>query len=128
MKLIYLCSIQTKSIHNAQNGNLQTFPLATARLVFVKGLFMVNTVSSLMSFIKWRNSFKTEEHYIQWTGSVLYNIKTMSNNGTWLLSKSKQNKFKPDTYTGVWVFLFLCLGSIWLKLDVCCIYFSLAMH
>jgi len=24
----------------------------------------------------------------------------MSNNGTWLLSKSKQNKLKPDKYTG----------------------------
>jgi hypothetical protein len=47
-----LCSIQTKGIQNAQNGNLQTFPLATARLVFVKGLLIVNTVSSLMLFIK----------------------------------------------------------------------------
>jgi hypothetical protein len=54
-----LCSIQTKGIQNAQNGNLQTFPLATARLFFVKGLLIVNTVSSLMSFIEWRNSFKT---------------------------------------------------------------------
>ena len=47
-----LCSIHTKGIKNAQNGNLQTFPLATAWLVFVKGLLIVNTVSSLMSFIK----------------------------------------------------------------------------
>jgi hypothetical protein len=54
----YLCSIQTKGIQIAQNGNLQTFPLVTAWLVFVKGLLIVNTVSSLMSFIKWRNSFK----------------------------------------------------------------------
>jgi hypothetical protein len=38
-------------IQNAQNGNLQTFPLVTARLVFVKGLLIVNTVSSLMSII-----------------------------------------------------------------------------
>ena len=58
-RFFYLCSIQTKGIQNAQNGNLQTFPLATTRLVFVKGLLIVNTVSSLMSFIKWRNSFKT---------------------------------------------------------------------
>ena len=49
---INLCSIQTKGIQNAQNGNLQTFPMATARLVFVKGLLIVSTVSSLMSFIK----------------------------------------------------------------------------
>jgi hypothetical protein len=55
----YLCSIQTKGIQNAQNGNLQTFPLATTQLVFVKGLLIVKTVSSLMSFIKWRNSFIT---------------------------------------------------------------------
>jgi hypothetical protein len=47
-----LCSIQTKGIQHAQNGNLQAFPLATARLVFVKGLLIVNTESSLMSFIK----------------------------------------------------------------------------
>jgi hypothetical protein len=54
-----LCSIQTKGIQNAQNWNLQTFPLATAQLFFVMGLLIVNTVSSLMSFIEWRNSFKT---------------------------------------------------------------------
>ena len=62
-----LCSIQTKGIQNVQNGNLQTFPLATARLVFVKGLLIINTVSSLMSFIKWRNSFydkKGGAHFI----------------------------------------------------------------
>ena len=47
-----LCSIQINGIQNAQPGNLQTFPLATARLVYVKGLLIVNTVSSLMSFIK----------------------------------------------------------------------------
>jgi hypothetical protein len=47
-----VCSIQTKCIQNALNGNLQTFTLATVRLVFVKDLLIVNTVSSLMSFIK----------------------------------------------------------------------------
>jgi hypothetical protein len=30
-----LCSIQTKGIQHAQNGNLQAFPLATARLDIV---------------------------------------------------------------------------------------------
>jgi hypothetical protein len=44
-----------KSIPNAHNGNLQIFPLDTVRLVFVKGIVIVNTVSSLMSFIKCRN-------------------------------------------------------------------------
>jgi hypothetical protein len=52
MMKLYLCSIQTKGIQNTQNGNLQTFPLATARLVFAMDLLIVNTVSSLMSFIK----------------------------------------------------------------------------